>query len=48
LEVAQRIDALRGRSLDPFELRILELLEQPVVLTPVELGYLEGIEGRVF
>jgi hypothetical protein len=46
LEVAQRIDALRGKGLDPFELRILELLEQPVVLTPVELEYLEGIEMR--
>jgi hypothetical protein len=47
LEVAQRIDALRGKGLDPFELRILELLEQPVVLTPVELGYLEGMERRI-
>ncbi len=47
LAVARRIEALRGRSLDPFELEVLALLERAVVLTPVELGYLEGIEKRV-
>ncbi|MGB7275929.1 MAG: hypothetical protein WBC69_21755 [Geitlerinemataceae cyanobacterium] len=46
LAVARRIEALRGRSLDPFELEMLALLERAVVLTPVELGYLEAIEGR--
>jgi hypothetical protein len=53
-EVAQWIEGLRGRlscghatrTLDPFELEVLALLERAVVLTPVELGYLEGIEGR--
>jgi hypothetical protein len=44
LEVAQRIDALRGKGLDPFELEVLALLERAVVLTPVELGYLEAID----
>jgi hypothetical protein len=47
LEVAQRIEALRGRGLDPFELGVLALLERAVVLTPVELGYLEAIEMRI-
>jgi hypothetical protein len=46
-EVARRIEALRGQQLDPFELEVLALLERAVVLTPVELGYLEGIEMRV-
>jgi hypothetical protein len=47
LEVARRIDALRGKGLDLFESEVLGLLERAVVLTPVELGYLEIIEGRV-
>jgi hypothetical protein len=45
-EVVERIDALRGRGLEAFELEVLGLLERAVVLTPVELGYLEGIERR--
>jgi hypothetical protein len=43
-EVARRIEGLRGKGLDPFELEVLTLLERAVVLTPVELGYLEAIE----
>jgi hypothetical protein len=46
-EVVERIDALRGKGLDPFELEILGLLERAVVLTPVELGYLAGMERRI-
>jgi hypothetical protein len=46
-EVARRIDALRSKGLEPIDLEILELLDRAVVLTPVELGYLEAIEGRV-
>jgi hypothetical protein len=46
-EVARRIEGLRGRGLDPFELEVLGLLERAVVLTPVELGYLEGMEMRI-
>lgn len=46
-ELCDRIDRLRGRSLDPFDREILQLLDRAVVLTPRELEHLEGIEGRV-
>ena len=46
-ELCDRFSALRERGLDPFELEVLALLERAVVLTPVEMGYLEGIEKRV-
>ena len=42
-----RFSALRSRGLYPFELEMLALLERAVVLTPVEMGYVEGIEKRV-
>ena len=45
-ELCDRFLALRERGLDPFELEVLALLERAVVLTPMEMGYLEGIEGR--
>ncbi|MGH2413707.1 MAG: hypothetical protein ACRDEA_08455, partial [Microcystaceae cyanobacterium] len=43
-EITQRIEKLRNLNLDPFESRILDLLEQPVVLTPTEIKYLSRIE----
>ena len=44
LEVCDRTNRLRQFSLDPFEVEILNLLERPVALTPVELEYLIAIE----
>jgi len=46
LEVGDRITRLRKCNLDPFEVQILLLLEQPVAFTPVELEYLAHIEQR--
>lgn len=46
-ELCDRIDRLRGRSLDPFDREILQLLDRAVVLTPREVEVLEAIEGRV-
>ena len=40
LEVCERLEKLRECKLDPFEVQILLLLEQPVVFTPIELEYL--------
>ena len=37
LEVCERLEKLRECKLDPFEVQILLLLEQPVVFTPIEL-----------
>ncbi len=42
--VCDRINVLKQRDLDPFELEILNLLERPVVFTPIELEYLTRIE----
>ena len=46
VEVGDRITRLRKCNLDPFEVQILLLLEQPVAFTPVELEYLAHIEQR--
>lgn len=46
LEVCERLNRLRQFSLDPFEVEILNLLDRPVVLTPLELEYLVAIEQR--
>jgi len=46
VEVCLRIIQLRKYNLDPFEVQILALLEQPVAFTPVELDYLAHIEQR--
>ncbi|MBE9039349.1 hypothetical protein IQ235_00880 [Oscillatoriales cyanobacterium LEGE 11467] len=46
-ELCDRFARLREQGLDPFELEVLALLERSVVLTPVEMGYLEGIEKWV-
>ncbi|MDF5722998.1 MAG: ParB N-terminal domain-containing protein [Rhizonema sp. PD37] len=45
VEVCDRITELRKCNLDPFEIQILLLLEQPVAFTPVELRYLAQIEN---
>jgi hypothetical protein len=45
-EVARRIDALRGRGLEPIDLEILQLLERAVVLTQREMEHLAGIEEK--
>jgi len=46
VEVCLRIIQLRKYNLDPFEVQILAMLEQPVAFTPVELDYLTHIEQR--
>ncbi len=45
-EVCDRITKLRNCNLDPFEVQILALLEQPVAFTPTEMEYLAIIEQR--
>jgi hypothetical protein len=42
--IALRLDRLREKALDPFEREILDLLEQRVVLTPVEEEHLRKLE----
>lgn len=46
VEVCDRLEKLRKCNLDPFEVEILNLLDRPVVFTPVELNYLAEIEQR--
>ncbi|MDF5724392.1 MAG: ParB N-terminal domain-containing protein [Rhizonema sp. PD37] len=46
VEICDRLNKLTKCELDPFEVQILSLLEQPVVFTPVELEYLAHIEHR--
>ncbi|PSF33466.1 hypothetical protein C7H19_20060 [Aphanothece hegewaldii CCALA 016] len=45
-DVCERIAKLRGRNIDPFEHCLLDLLEQTVVLTPIESEYLEQLEAK--
>lgn len=45
-EICTRLTDLRKCSLDPFEVEVLNLLERPVVFTPLELEYLINIEKR--
>ena len=44
--LCDRLSHLRECSLDPFEVQILALYDQPVAFTPVELEYLTIIEER--
>lgn len=44
--VCNRLRRLRECNLDPFEVLVLALYDQPVVCTPVELEYLAHIEER--
>jgi uncharacterized ParB-like nuclease family protein len=44
--VCDRLTKLRSCELDPFEVQILALYDQPVAFTPVELEYLAHIEQR--
>lgn len=45
-QVCDRLNKLRERGLDPFEVEIVNLLERTLVLTPIELEYLAHIEQR--
>ena len=45
-QVCDRLSKLRECSLDPFEVLLLALYEQPVAFTPVELKYLAHVEQR--
>ena len=45
-EVCKRLLRLRQFSLDPFEVSILNLLDERIVFTPMELKYLSQIEQR--
>lgn len=45
-QVCARMPKLRLCHLDPFEVEILNLLDRPVALTPLELEYLVAIEQR--
>ena len=47
-EICDRISLLfESGNLDPFEVEILNLLEQRVVHTPCEMQYLEQIEKKI-